>query len=71
MTDEAFDKMCKWMFDNYDALEHEHKALVTKEMLNAGSGFNIKRDDYPLRVELSSAMLIKQMYLGQGSASKD
>lgn len=71
MTDAAFDKMCKWMRDNYESLEHEHKSLVTKDMLNAGSGFSIKKEDYPLRIKLSAPVLIKQMYVGQGSASKD
>ena len=71
MSDIAFDKLCKWMFDNHDSLEHEHKHLVTKDMLQAGSGFNLKADDYPLRVQHSAPVLIKMMYAGQGSASKD
>lgn len=68
-TDSFFDKMCKWMLDNYADLEHEHKHLVTKEMLKAGSGFNLKEVDYPSRVRYSAPVLIKQMYFLSGAAS--
>ena len=66
MTDGAFDKMCKWMLDNYDSLEHEHKSLVTKDMLVAGSGFNIPYDSYPLRVQNSAGYFIEALYKSKG-----
>lgn len=62
MSDEAFDKMCKWMLENYDSLEHNNKNLITKEMLSAGSGYNLKAEDYPLVVRVSSEEFIKNLY---------
>jgi hypothetical protein len=66
MSDTAFDAMCKWMLDNYDSLEHEHKHLVTKEMLSAGSGYNISYDEYPLRVQHSASYFIEELYKSKG-----
>jgi hypothetical protein len=66
MTDGAFDKMCKWMLDNYESLEHEHKYLVTKDMLVAGSGFSIAYDGYPTRVQNSASYLIEALYKSKG-----
>lgn len=62
MSDEAFDKMCKWAHSNYDTIDHVNKGLVTKDMLQAGSGYNLSDDDYPLRVKISSVALITAYY---------
>lgn len=64
MTDEAFDKLCKWMLTNYESLDHVNKELVTKEMLVAGSAFNLKASDYPQRVRIISEEFIKEKALG-------
>lgn len=69
LSDEVFDKMCKWMLDNHQHLEHEHKHLITKEMLGTGSGHSLKEVDYPNRVRYSAPVLIKQMYFLTGAAS--
>jgi len=42
LSDEVFDKMCKWMLENWDNVEHRHKSLVNKESLSAGTGFDIE-----------------------------
>jgi len=62
MSDTAFDKMCEYMLKNYDTLEHVNKDLVTKEMLSAGSGYNLKESDYPLRVQVISDKMIREYY---------
>ena len=67
ISDEAFDKMSRWMFDNYDKLEHNHKYLITKEMLIVGSGYNLKEKDYPLIVKVTAEDFIKNMYAGYSS----
>ena len=71
MTDEAFDKLCKWMLENYDSLEHEHKHLVTKEMLSAGSGYNIPYDGYLLRVQNSASYFIEALYKSKGEKDEN
>lgn len=65
--DETFDKLSRWMYDNYDSLEHEHKSLITKDMLKAGSGFNLKESDYPLRVKVTADMFIRGLWSGKHS----
>lgn len=62
MSDEAFDKMCKFILGKYGNLEHTNKDLVTKEMLTPGSGYNLKDEDYPLRVKIVSEQLIREYY---------
>lgn len=69
MSDEAFDKMSKWMLDNYDSITHIHKAIVTKDMLKAGSGYNLKAEDYPSRIVNTADSLIRALYEGKGAAS--
>ena len=62
MSDESFDKMCKWMLSSYEKLDHINKELVTKDMLEAGSGYSLKEADYPLRVKLISDEFIREYY---------
>ena len=59
--------MSKWMLDNWEFLKHNHKHLVTKEMLQAGSGYNLKEDDYPTIVKVTAEVFIKNMYEGHNS----
>lgn len=62
LSDTVFDKLCAWMLANWDSLEHVNKHLVTKEMLAAGSGYNLKESDYPLRVRLVADEMIREYY---------
>ena len=62
MSDTAFDGMCKYMLKNYDTLEHVNKNIVSREMLEAGSGYNLKEDDYPIRVKVIAEGLIREWY---------
>jgi hypothetical protein len=61
LSDEVFDQMCKYLLDNYDKLDHINKSLVTKDMLKAGSAYNLSENDYPLRVRISSEELIRNL----------
>lgn len=38
LQDPTFDKMSKYILDNWNSLEHKHKHLVDYEGLSAGSG---------------------------------
>lgn len=60
-SDECFDKLSKYLLDNYDKLEHHHKHLVTKDGLAAGSGYYLKENDYPLIVRISTEKLIEDL----------
>lgn len=59
LTDELFDGMCTWLLEHYDEVEHVNKDLVTRDMLRAGSAYNLRREDYPLRVQITGDMLAR------------
>lgn len=60
-SDETYDKMCKYILDNYDKLEHINKDLVKKESLVAGTAFQLKMEDYPLRVRIIGEEMIEKV----------
>lgn len=48
LSDCEFDAICFELWMRWDSFEHQHKYLVTRDDLQAGTGYAIK--DYPLRV---------------------
>ena len=42
MDDQTFDYLVERLKENYDLAEHIHKKHITKENLEAGTGFDIK-----------------------------
>tara|TARA_R100000544_G_C2208615_1_gene50677 strand:- start:614 stop:832 length:219 start_codon:yes stop_codon:yes gene_type:complete len=42
LTDDEFDTLCKRLLDEWDSIEHMHKHLITKEDLQAGTGYAIE-----------------------------
>lgn len=59
LEDTTYDKMCKYILENYDKLEHQHKHLVDVEALRAGTGYQIK--EYPLVVQVTAEGMIRDM----------
>lgn len=47
VTDAGFDNVARVMIEHGDTIEHRHKQLITKDMLRAGTGFNLRDEDYP------------------------
>ncbi len=47
LSDTTFDKMCKYMLDNWENIQHKYKHLVNKESLTAGTGFDINFNEFP------------------------
>lgn len=47
MTDDAFDRLCVLLLERFDRIEHPHKYLIDKGMLEAGTGFYLREEDYP------------------------
>jgi len=60
IPDEQFDLIMERLLDNWDNFEHQHKYLLTKEDLKAGTGFKIKREDYPTMVIQAAEIWIKE-----------
>lgn len=63
LSDTCFDNLCKWMLEHYDELEHQHKHLVSKDALRAGTGYHIKEDQYPLIVKVTTEQMISDINL--------
>lgn len=51
ITDEEYDQLAKVLLKYWDQFEHQHKHLVTKDDLDAGTLYALRRDDYPLMVQ--------------------
>lgn len=51
MSDTEYDQLGRYLLDHYDQFEHQHKHLVTKGDLEAGTLFALKEEDYPRIVE--------------------
>lgn len=49
LTDPEFDKLSRYLLNNWDTFDHPHKYLVTEDDLRAGTGFAIR--EYPLMVQ--------------------
>ena len=47
ITDSDFDRLCVELYENYDDFEHQHKHLVDRGQLRAGTGYDIA---YPMMV---------------------
>ena len=47
VPDYQFDELATWLLENYDTLEHQHKELIPKDDLQAGTYLG----EYPLMVK--------------------
>lgn len=54
-TDSDFDRLCVELYENYADLEHQHKHLVDRGQLRAGTGYDI---DYPMLVRHAAEHLL-------------
>jgi len=61
LRDETFDKMCLYILNNWNTLEHKLKNLVPKESLSAGTGYNIAFSSFPYGFVGVIEKLIREM----------
>jgi NAD-dependent DNA ligase len=61
ITDTEYDRLCKKLLNSFDTLTHRHKHLVSKEALQAGTGYHISEDDYP-SITKHSAVHLRDRY---------
>lgn len=47
LEDATFDNACKWLYENYDKVEHKYKHLIKKDDLKQGSLYSLGSYDYP------------------------
>ena len=48
--DNQYDTCCLWLKGKYASLPSWFKGIVSKELLNAGSGFSIAEEDIPCSI---------------------
>jgi DNA ligase-like, N-terminal NAD+-binding domain len=59
LSDELYDQMAKDMLEYWGDLEHQHKFLITKDDLRAGTLYRLNADDYPTRVKAAASQVAK------------
>jgi hypothetical protein len=52
MTDDAYDYLCGRLLQELPTIDHPHAHLIQLDGLQAGTGFYIPEDAYPLMVQL-------------------
>lgn len=70
LSDECFDKMCHYLLENYDSVQHRHKHLITKDMLKAGSCYNLTNDDYPNGLKMLTEAHIRSISMTRAKSAK-
>jgi hypothetical protein len=55
LIDNEYDQLAKDLLMGWDAFEHPHKYLVTKEDLEAGTLYRLNESDYPNIVKSAAA----------------
>ena len=61
MPDAEYDQLAKDLLEGYDDFEHQHKHLVSKEDLKAGTLFALKEDHYPTMVKAAADIWLRSV----------
>lgn len=61
MTDDAYDFLCQRLNKEWPIIEHRHKSIVKRSSLTATTGYNIKRNDYPILVQVAAFALLQRV----------
>ena len=59
LSDTTFDSMCKWLYDNFDDVEHKYKDLIKRDDLAVGSLYSLKQEDYPHSLQVIAESLAR------------
>ena len=59
VSDSEYDALCIRLLDKFDEIEHHHKHLISKDDLEAGTGFTLARRDYP-SIVIGAAQHLKE-----------
>jgi hypothetical protein len=57
ISDGLYDNLGRALLHDFDEIEHQHQALLTKEALRAGTMHHIRADQYPLMTRAAAARL--------------
>ena len=59
MSDGEYDSIARTLLEQWDSFEHQHKYLLDKGDLEAGTGFRIK--NYPNRIKYATLYYIREV----------
>jgi hypothetical protein len=57
LSDERYDRLCQQLDAEWDAIEHDHKPVIDRPLLKAGTAFSIPDAAYPTRVVSAACAL--------------
>jgi NAD-dependent DNA ligase len=60
ISDGLYDTLCKETLLKWDEIYHQHKKLITKDELIAGSLYKLKEEDYPSIAKGAAAYLLQE-----------
>ena len=60
IPDEEYDHICQLLLKYWGEFEHQHKHLVTKEDLEAGTLYALPLDKYPLMVRNAAELWARE-----------
>lgn len=60
ISDELYDEICKTLDEKWDEIEHEHKYLIDREQLRAGTGYALPFDQFPNRIIGAAQSLLRE-----------
>lgn len=63
LTDAKYDEICQHLSVHYDHIEHRHKKLINRDLLDAGSGYALDFEKFPL-ITISAAIRLANGMLG-------
>lgn len=61
IEDGEYDALCKKLLKELPTIKHNHRHLVSRESLKAGTAYHLRRDDYPLIVMSAAEHWYKQL----------
>ena len=64
ISDSLFDEICETLYVHWDDIEHQHKKLIDREALKAGTGYYIPHEKYPGMTRAAAAHLVNNNWSG-------
>ena len=61
IPDAEYDMLAKDLLDGYDDFEHQHKHLVSKQDLQAGTLYALKDEHYPTMVKAAADIWLRSV----------
>ena len=61
MPDEEYDKLATVLLKYWDQFDHQHKHLISKDDLEAGTLYSLRRHDYPLMVKNATELWLQEL----------